>query len=77
MATDYFSKWIEAKPLARIQESDIQNFVWHNIICRFGLPYEIVTYNGKKFIVQSLVSFCQEAGIKLSPSTPYRSLDNS
>ena len=37
MATDYFTKWIEAGAYATIQETKVIDFVWKNIICRFGL----------------------------------------
>ncbi|XP_075499078.1 uncharacterized protein LOC142537448 [Primulina tabacum] len=32
VAVDYFTKWVEAEPLAKIAERDIINFVWKNII---------------------------------------------
>ncbi|KAL0446274.1 UNVERIFIED_CONTAM: hypothetical protein Slati_1755300 [Sesamum latifolium] len=38
VAIDYFTKWVEAKPLARITEGKVIKFIWKNIICRFGLP---------------------------------------
>ncbi|KAK4382886.1 hypothetical protein Sango_2830100 [Sesamum angolense] len=38
VAIDYFTKWVEAKPLARIIEEEIVKFIWRNIICHFGLP---------------------------------------
>ena len=44
--TDYFTKWIEAEAFANVTEREVQKFVWNNIICRHGLPYEIVTDNG-------------------------------
>ncbi|GKC34893.1 reverse transcriptase domain-containing protein [Tanacetum coccineum] len=47
---DYFTKWIEAKPLARITGKEVIRFVLDNIICRFGLPRIIVTDNGTQFI---------------------------
>ena len=28
---DYFTKWVEAEPLATITEKNICNFVWRNI----------------------------------------------
>ena len=49
VATDYFNKWVEAKPLAHIRESDARKFVWKNIITRFGIPQALVTDNGKQF----------------------------
>nr|GEU35830.1 reverse transcriptase domain-containing protein [Tanacetum cinerariifolium] len=38
VAIDYFTKWIEANPLARITSKDVKKFVWENIVCQFGLP---------------------------------------
>ncbi|GJW15275.1 reverse transcriptase domain-containing protein [Tanacetum coccineum] len=46
---DYFTKWIEAKPVATIMENQVKKFVWENIVCRFGLPGEIISDNGKQF----------------------------
>ncbi|GKA56023.1 reverse transcriptase domain-containing protein [Tanacetum coccineum] len=37
VAIDYFTKWIEAKPVATITGNQIKRFVWDNIVCRFGL----------------------------------------
>ena len=36
--TDYFMKWVEAKPLANIRDKDSIKFIWKNIITRFGIP---------------------------------------
>lgn len=58
--------------LARIQESDVQKFIWCNIICRFCFPHELVTDNAWQFTAQNLASFCQELNIKLSHYIPYR-----
>ena len=46
---DYFTKWIEAEPLATITEKNIQSFVWKEVICRFGIPRVLVSDNGKQF----------------------------
>ena len=37
VSIDYFTKWVEAEALAFITEKNIRNFVWRNIICRFGI----------------------------------------
>nr|KYP72708.1 Gypsy retrotransposon integrase-like protein 1 [Cajanus cajan] len=47
VAIDYFTKWIEACPLARITTENVQKFTWKSIICRFGIPHSLVTDNGK------------------------------
>ncbi|GJV27891.1 reverse transcriptase domain-containing protein [Tanacetum coccineum] len=49
VAIDYFTKWIEAKPVATITGNQVKKFVWDNIFCRFGLPGEIILDNGKQF----------------------------
>ncbi|XP_072087916.1 uncharacterized protein [Arachis hypogaea] len=49
VAIDYFSKWIEAQPLARITSSQMISFVWKYIIYRFGIPRHIVTDNETPF----------------------------
>ena len=68
--TDYFTKWVEAESYATIRSLDIQKFVWKNIICRHGLPYEIVTDNGSQFISATFENFCALWKIRLSKSTP-------
>ena len=47
IAINYFTKWAEAEALATITEARIQNFVWKNIICRFGIPLTIISDNGR------------------------------
>ncbi|KAI5335891.1 hypothetical protein L3X38_026025 [Prunus dulcis] len=43
VATDYFTKWIEAEALSSTKEADVERFIWKNVICRFGCPQSIVT----------------------------------
>ncbi|XP_071688960.1 uncharacterized protein [Rutidosis leptorrhynchoides] len=47
VAVDFFTKWVEAKPLKSITDRQIVNFVWEEILCRFGVPHEIVSDNEK------------------------------
>ena len=44
---DYFTKLVEAEALATITEKNVCNFVWKNIICRYGIPRVFVSDNGK------------------------------
>ncbi|GKB72558.1 reverse transcriptase domain-containing protein [Tanacetum coccineum] len=46
---DYFTKWIEAKPVATITGAQVKKFIWDNIFCRFGLPGEMISDNEKQF----------------------------
>nr|XP_025616499.1 uncharacterized protein LOC112708784 [Arachis hypogaea] len=64
VAIDYFSKWIEAQPLAKITSSQMISFVWKYIICRFGIPGHIVTDNGRQFTDNTFKEFLQNLKIK-------------
>ncbi|GKD52957.1 reverse transcriptase domain-containing protein [Tanacetum coccineum] len=64
VAIDYFTKWIEAKPLARITGKDVKKFIWDNIVCRFGLPRVIVTDNGTQFVNDPFKGWCESLNIK-------------
>ncbi|KAL0361476.1 UNVERIFIED_CONTAM: hypothetical protein Sradi_3832100 [Sesamum radiatum] len=47
VAIDFFTKWVEAEPQARIMEEEVMKFIWKNIICHFGLPRELISDNGR------------------------------
>ncbi|GJR48379.1 reverse transcriptase domain-containing protein [Tanacetum coccineum] len=64
IAIDYFTKWIEAKPVATITGSQVNKFVWDNIVCRFGLPGEIISQNGKQFIDNPFKDWCEKLNIR-------------
>lgn len=41
VAIDYFTKWMEAEPLASITDMQVQAFILTNIITRFGVPGDL------------------------------------
>ncbi|GJW45853.1 reverse transcriptase domain-containing protein [Tanacetum coccineum] len=49
IVVDYFTKWVEAAPLATISGNNILKFVWNNIVCRFRISSIIISDNGKQF----------------------------
>jgi hypothetical protein len=65
VAVEYFSKWIEAKPLATITSVTVQKFFWQNIVCRFGVPNAITVDNGTQFDVEAFKEFCEQIGMKI------------
>ena len=67
---DYFTKWVKAEALATITMKNIRNFVWRNIICRYGIPRVLVFDNGKQFDNSAFRGFCSELGIKNHYSLP-------
>ena len=63
VAVDYFTKWAEAEPLTSITKRKTTEFIWNNLICRFGIPYAIVSDNSKQLDNEKFKSFCSELGI--------------
>ena len=61
---------MEAETLATITEKNIRNFVWRNIICKYGIPRVIVSDNRKQFNNSAFRDFCSEFGIKNHYSSP-------
>lgn len=50
VAVDYFTKWIEAEPLACIMGRHMIKFVWKNIMTRFGTPKTLMSDNGLQLL---------------------------
>ena len=61
---DYFTKWVEVEPVARITQQNVRNFVWKNIICRFRIPRILVSNNGRQFDNTPFSNFCEQLGIR-------------
>ncbi|GJX15443.1 reverse transcriptase domain-containing protein [Tanacetum coccineum] len=64
VAIDYFTKWIEAKAVATITGNQGKKFVWDNIVCRFGLPGEIISENEKQFRDNPFKDWCEKLCIR-------------
>lgn len=60
---DYFTKWIEAKPVAAISANRVKKFYW-KIVCRFGLLGKIVSDNGTQFASKTVEKFCKGLNIQ-------------
>ncbi|GKC63453.1 reverse transcriptase domain-containing protein [Tanacetum coccineum] len=64
IVVDYFTKWIEAKPVTSITGSQVKKFVWYDIVRRFRLPGEIISDNGKQFRDNPFKDWCEKLNIK-------------
>ncbi|GKV13712.1 hypothetical protein SLEP1_g24699 [Rubroshorea leprosula] len=76
VAVDYFTKWIEAKPLSMTIEKKIEEFLFNSILCRFGIPKRIIVDNGPQFRATTLRSFCNDYGIELALTSVYTPQSN-
>ena len=68
--TDYFTKWVEAEPLANIRDVDVKKFSWKNIVTRFGVLHSLVSDNGLQFDSKAFRRYYCELGITNRYSTP-------
>ena len=54
VATDYFTKWVEAIPLKTVTSKNMVDFVKEHIVYRFGIPQTISTDQGQCSYQKSL-----------------------
>ncbi|VFQ92783.1 unnamed protein product [Cuscuta campestris] len=64
VAIDYFTKWVEAEPLAGITGRQMIDFFGTNILCRFGVPKQIISDNGTQFEEAEFQDFLKTWGIQ-------------
>ena len=57
IATDYFTRWVEAIPLCKINESVVMDFLQDHIMTRFGVPISLVFDNATYFSVTERNSY--------------------
>ena len=69
VGTDYFTKWVEAEPLANIRNVDAKRFVWKNIVTRFGIPRTLISNNGFQFDSKAFRRYCYDLDISYIYST--------
>ncbi|GKV20231.1 hypothetical protein SLEP1_g30388 [Rubroshorea leprosula] len=68
---DYFTKWVEAKPMKKVDQTDIIKFLKEEIIYRFGLPETVTSDQGTVFIGAQVEMFAKEMGFRLLTLTPH------
>ena len=64
VAVDKFTKWIEAKPIKKLNGPTAVTFIT-DITVRYGIPHSIITDNGTNFAKGALARFCATQGIRL------------
>ena len=70
VAVDYFSKWVEASSYSKLGAKQVSKFVINNIICRYGVPFEIISDNGSQF-EGHLKETLEKYKIRHHQSSPY------
>src|SRR5215216_4654794 len=62
---DKFTKWIEAKPIRKLDGATTLKFV-RDLVVRFGLPHSIITENGRNLSLGEVEEYCHEKGIRFN-----------
>ena len=73
ITVNYFTKWIEAEALAKINTQNVLRFYKRNILARFGILQAIVTDNGTQFTDHTF----QEFVTKLGTTQHFASMEHS
>ncbi|KAM2298876.1 hypothetical protein ACFXTI_000795 [Malus domestica] len=71
VATDYFTKWVEASTVKSITSAAVKSFIETKILYRFGVPETIIMDRGPSFISKEVEEFASKYKIKMIQSSPY------
>jgi hypothetical protein len=64
VAVDKFTKWVEAKPIRKLDGKTTLKFV-KDIVVRFGIPHSIITNNGSNLSQGEVEEYYHPNGIRL------------
>jgi hypothetical protein len=76
VAVEYFTKWVEAKPLTNVTFASIKKFFWQNIICHYDISRHITIDNAKYFDNAKFKDFCHQIGMKVAFISVYHPQTN-
>ncbi|XP_059623048.1 uncharacterized protein LOC132266212 [Cornus florida] len=68
VATDHFTKWVEAIPLNTCEQSTVIDFIKKHITHRFGIPETITIDRGLSFVGNKVLDYCAECGVQTEAS---------
>src|SRR6185295_14660 len=71
VATDYLTKWPEARPVSEATAATTANFIYEDIICRHGCPQVILSDRGTHFRNQIVDNLLDKFKINHLYSSPY------
>ena len=68
---DYFTKWMEAYPLRDAKAETVAKTLVTEFVCRFGVPAELHSDQGRNFEAEVFAEVCRILGIHKTRTTPY------
>ena len=76
VAIDYFTKYVEAEALSSITDKQVCQFMWRNIITRYGIPRVNITDNGRQFVSKNTIGYCDRFNLQIRFSSVSRPQTN-
>ena len=76
VATDYLTRWPEARAVPDAGAYTLAKFIFEEIICRHGTPKIILSDQGRNFISETVRLLCEKFLIKHKFSSPYHPQTN-
>lgn len=76
MATDYFTHYTEAAPLAEKSAAVVASFLNRLIFKRHGIPKIIQSGQGREFCNELIKKYPEKAGTRHATSPPYHPMSN-
>jgi hypothetical protein len=68
---DYFSKWIEAFPMADQKSATIAKAFMTGFVCRHGVPYALISDKGANLLSEGMKEIYQACNIRKYDTAPY------
>ncbi|RVW42252.1 Gag-Pol polyprotein [Vitis vinifera] len=75
VAINYFIKWLKAASYARLTSTGVASLIKSHIICRYGVPHELISDRGVHFRAE-VDTLVQRYGIQHHWSSTYRPQTN-
>lgn len=69
VAMDYFSKWVEAYAIPNQEAATVADVLVKEMFCRFGIPLELHSDQGRNFESSLFQNLCELLGIKKTRTT--------
>jgi transposase InsO family protein len=76
VAVDYFTRWPEAKAVKTANAITVADFIYDEIICRFGAPKIIQSDQGTHFVNEVIRQLTEKFRIRHKLSSPYHPQSN-
>jgi transposase InsO family protein len=76
VATEYLTKWPEARAIPAADAFNVASFIFEDIICRHGCPRELLSDQGSHFCNQVVDSLCNKMKVRHRLSSAYHPQTN-